>query len=382
MKRRFFLKNLFITSGIFGLHNLSAQSAPITPNSAEKILEPLVAAGLKIKQANFWKALQGTLIKCQLCPNGCIIKNGMRGRCRSRINVEGQLFTLGYGNLSSISIDPIEKKPVFHMLPGSHALSISTAGCVLSCKFCQNWQISQSTPEAVCNVHISPEELVEKAIKMGCESIAYTYNEPTVFFEYMLDTALLAKKKGVRNVMVSCGYINEEPLKELLPVMDVIKVDLKGFTEDFYGKITGGKLQPVMNTISTLASAGKLMDIVCLIIPGLNDDEALCRKMFTWLRKTAGANTSLFLSRFFPTFRLRNLTPTPISKLERLRKIAFEEGLRYVYIGNTPGNEAENTNCHNCNKLLIERLGYQIISNHVKAGKCPYCGVKIPGIWL
>ncbi|GAB4283251.1 MAG: AmmeMemoRadiSam system radical SAM enzyme [Candidatus Rifleibacteriota bacterium] len=333
-----------------------------------------------LHEAQFWRNLENA-IKCELCPNGCTIVEGRRGRCRGRENIGGKLYAMGYGKLSTIAIDPIEKKPVYHMLPGSKALSISTAGCVLSCKYCQNWQISQASPEEVCNIKITPEEVVAKALETECKSIAYTYNEPTVFYEFMYATAELAKKKGLKNVMVSCGYINPKPLEKLIPVIDVIKVDLKGFSKDFYQKISGGKLEPVKQTIMALAEAGKLLDIVCLIIPGLNDNEETCREMFAWLKKVGGTETTVFLSRFFPTYRLQNIAPTPISKLEKLHQIALDQGLNYVYIGNAPGHKLENTYCHSCKKMLIERLGYQILQNRLKDGRCPYCGAKIPGIW-
>ena len=370
MKRRDFLM-LSGAIAAFGRHH--------PPLLAEEPLLPV--SGLKLHPASFWQPLDDKLVGCQLCPNKCSIAIGKRGRCRARINREGKLYSIVYGNLSTIAIDPIEKKPVFHVLPGTFSLSISAAGCVLSCRYCQNWQISQSLPEKVCDLSVTPEDIVEKAIKMECKSISYTYNEPTVFYEFMYDTALLAQKKGLKNIMVSCGYINEEPLKKLLPVIDVIKVDLKGFSEEFYKTVTHGHLEPVKQTIVRLARAGKLLDIVCLIVPGINDDEEECRKMFSWLRETGGQDLSLFLSRFYPTYQLRNVSPTPVSKLETLRKIAIDEGLNYVYIGNVPGHDGENTFCPRCKKALIRRLGYQILENLLKDGCCFNCGEKIPGIW-
>jgi pyruvate formate lyase activating enzyme len=379
MKRRFFLKTIYVSTALSAtVCRLCGQNRP---QGLANTLEEFHAAGLTVKPARHWHSLPDNLVNCALCPNRCVISPGNRGRCRARVNLEGKLYTLVYGNLSSIAVDPIEKKPVYHMLPGTFSLSVSTAGCVLSCKYCQNWQISQSLPEEVCQTRITPEELVEKAFAMGCKSIAYTYNEPTVFFEFMYDTAVIAKKRGLKNVMVSCGYINEEPLKELIPVIDVIKVDLKGFREDFYRKITGGRLAPVKETISQLAKAEKLIDIVCLIVPGINDDEKICREMFAWIKDTAGPMATVFLSRFYPTYRLKNIAPTPLSKLEKLHAIALEEGLSYVYIGNAPGHAKENTYCHNCKKLIIERLGYQIVKNLIENGACPYCHEQIPGIW-
>jgi pyruvate formate lyase activating enzyme len=380
MKRRNFIKILSALSATFYFSRKNTGSCFASPEKKWS-LEDFRKNGFHIQKARHFKTLDNNLVKCGLCPNRCVIPPGMRGRCNARMNSEGKLYSLVYGNLSSISVDPIEKKPVFHLLPGTYALSVSTAGCVLSCKYCQNWQISQSLPEEVCNYHITPAELVKKALELNCDSIAYTYNEPTVFFEFMIDTAKLAAEKGLKNVMVSCGYINQEPLEELIEVMDIIKVDLKGFSEEFYRTITGGHLEPVKQTIETLAKNKKLLDIVCLIIPGLNDDTETCTKMYEWLKKIAGPLPSLFLSRYYPTYKLRNIGPTPVSKLENLRELAISKGLKYVYIGNVSGNEGEDTFCHNCGKLLIDRLGYQIVTNKLSDGKCPYCKTKIPGIW-
>lgn len=343
--------------------------------------EKFQIGNLNLFEAKFWHSLENGMVGCELCPNSCKIKPDSRGRCQARINRDGKLYSLVYGNLSTIAVDPIEKKPVFHVLPGSHSLSISTAGCVLSCRYCQNWQISQALPEEVCVLKTTPEDLVEQALKLKCQSISYTYNEPTVFYEFMQATATLAQKKGLRNIMVSCGYINPEPLKQLLPVMDVVKVDLKGFSEEFYRDIARGRLEPVKETIRLLAGAGKLIDVVCLIVPGLNDDESTCEKMFVWLKENAGADATLFLSRFHPTFKLKNVAPTPVSKLERLRDLALKAGLKYVYLGNVAGHAGESTYCPRCGKLLIERLGYQIRQNLLKDGSCFNCGEKIPGIW-
>lgn len=366
MQRRNFLKIIGLTIG----SSLIGKS-PCRATATE----------LTLHAAKFWQGNEDGTLQCMLCPNNCRISEGNRGRCKARINRQGKLYSLVYGNLSTIAVDPIEKKPVFHVLPGSLSLSVSAAGCVLSCRYCQNWQISQATPEEVCNISISPQDLVKKALDLGCKSISYTYNEPTVFYEFMYDTAVLAKKQGLKNIMVSCGYINEAPLQELIGVIDVIKVDFKGFSEEFYQKVTRGRLEPVLNTIKTLAAAGKLMDIVCLIVPGLNDDEDECRKMFNWLAGNAGDGTSLFLSRFYPTYQLKNVAPTPVTKLEKLKKIAHEEGLKFVYIGNVPGHDAENTYCPNCNQLLIQRLGYLIRQNLIQDGGCSNCGERIPGIW-
>jgi len=282
-----------------------------------------------------------------------------------------------------VHIDPIEKKPVYHMLPGSRIFSIATVGCNLRCSFCQNWEISQCYPEQAKTFGqiLTPEQVVDAAIKNGCNSIAYTYSEPAVFYEYMIDTAKLAKEKGLRNVMVSAGYINPEPLKELAPYFDVIKIDLKGFNEGFYRKTVGGDLRYVLDTLRELKKLGVMTEVVNLVVPGLNDDMAQIKRMCGWIYENMGPDTPVFFSRFTPQYRLSNLPATPIETLEKAREIALGSGLRYVYIGNVPGHPGENTYCPDCGRILIHRYGYAILENNIRAGKCVFCAKIIPGIW-
>ena len=332
--------------------------------------------------ASYWQRVRDNIVQCLLCPRKCILDLGQRGVCTVRINKDGMLYTLGYGNPVAVNVDPIEKKPFFHVLPGTNAFSIAVAGCNMRCLFCQNWQISQSRPDETVNYDLSPEDVVNKAIEAKCPFIVYTYTEPTVFYEYMLDIAKLAKAKGLKNGMHTCGYINPEPLKELLKYMDAVNVDLKGFNEAFYNKMgMMAELKPVLETIKTIKQEGVWLELTALIIPGQNDNPEEIKKMCLWIKENLGDDVPLHFSRFMPSFKLQNLPPTPVKKLEEAYNIAKGVGLKYVYIGNVPGHFNESTYCPNCSKLLIGRIGYQIFANNIKDGKCKFCGYKIPGIW-
>jgi pyruvate formate lyase activating enzyme len=322
----------------------------------------------------------GKIVQCELCPNGCVLDVNQVSRCRARINKDGTLFSRVYGKPCAVHVDPIEKKPFFHFFPGTTAFSIATAGCVLSCKFCQNWQISQASPEDTDTYDLPPEKVVSGAINYKCKSIAYTYTEPTAFYEYMYDTAVVAKKQGVKNVMHSCGYINEKPLRKLSKYLDAADLDLKAFTEDFYQKISGGMLKPVLNSLVVLKEEGVWLEITNLVIPTLNDDIKKINEMCRWIHKNLGPDVPLHFSRFFPNYKLDNLPPTPIDTLTDARKTAMDVGLKFVYIGNIR-HEGESTFCPKCKKILIERIGYFIKQNNIKNGKCSFCGTSIPGIW-
>ena len=332
--------------------------------------------------ASYWHKVKDNIVNCELCPRRCVISEGQRGLCTVRINKGGVLYTLGYGNPVAVNVDPIEKKPFFNVLPGSSTFSIAVAGCNMRCLFCQNWQISQAKPDEVTAYDMPPEAVVSEAIKNNCPFIVYTYTEPTVFYEYMLDISKLARSKGLKNGMHTCGYINQEPLKELLKYMDAVNVDLKGFNEEFYQKMGAfASLEPVLNTLKTVKKEGVWLEITNLIIPGLNDNPKEIKKMCEWIKENLGRDTPMHFSRFMPSFKLQNLPPTPISKLEEAYKIAKDAGLDYVYIGNVPGQAGENTYCPQCKKLIVGRLGYRITENNIKDGKCKFCGYKISGIW-
>ena len=332
--------------------------------------------------AQYWQKVKENIVQCLLCPRKCVLDVGQRGVCTVRINKDGKLYTLGYGNPVAVHIDPIEKKPFFHVAPGEPVFSLAVAGCNMRCIFCQNWQISQSRPDETQNYNLSPEEVVEKTIKSNCKFIAYTYTEPTVFYEYMLDIVKLAREKGIKNTMHSCGYINAEPLRELLKHMDAVNIDLKGFTEEFYAKIgLLAQLKPVLETLKIIKEDGIWLEITNLLIPGFNDDPKKIKEMCIWIKENLGDEVPLHFSRFIPNYKLQNLPPTPIEKLEEAYKIAKEVGLKYVYIGNVPGHAGENTYCPNCGKIIVKRIGYEILENNIKDGKCKFCGYKIAGRW-
>lgn len=342
---------------------------------------PLIFAAELPKEALFYDRLNDNTVRCQLCPRRCTIPLGQRGFCQVRQNQGGRLYSLSYGKLVSVHVDPIEKKPLFHFLPSTEAFSIATAGCNLRCKFCQNWEISQRRPEEIDYQYIEPVALVKEAVASGAHTIAYTYTEPTIFYEYMLETAKLARQAGLKNVMHSSGYINEGPLRQLAKYLDAANIDLKGFSDEFYSKLSEGSLAPVLSSLKVLKSEGVWIEITNLILPGYNDDPELVRKMCLWIKDNLGEDTPLHFSRFFPMYKMIALNPTPVSTLEDARKIAMECGLRYVYIGNVVGNPAENTYCPRCKRLLIERRGYFVLQNNIKEGKCSFCGEKIAGIW-
>lgn len=332
--------------------------------------------------AKYWQKVKENIVQCLLCPRKCTLNIGQRGICTVRINKDGQLYTLGYGNPVAIHIDPIEKKPFFHVVPGEPIFSLAVAGCNMRCIFCQNWQISQSKPDETENYNLPPEEVVNKTIENNCRFIAYTYTEPTVFYEYMLDIAKLAKAKGIKNTMHSCGYINPEPLKELLKYMDAVNVDLKGFSEEFYAKIgLFAQLGPVLETLKIIKQAGVWLEITNLLIPGVNDDPEKIKEMCIWIKENLGDDVPLHFSRFMPHYKLNNLDPTPIEKLREAYDIAKGVGLKYVYIGNVPGDPGENTYCPNCGKIIVRRIGFQILENNIKEDKCKFCGYMIAGRW-
>lgn len=333
------------------------------------------------KEAMFYEKLDKDTIRCQLCPRKCALKNGMWGFCRARRPREGKHYTLVYANPAAVHIDPMEKKPLFHFLPATTAFSIATAGCNFRCKYCQNWEISQFTPEETVNYYLPPDEVVKNALTYGCSTIAYTYSEPSIFYEYMLDTAKLAKVKGVKNIYHSNGSLNPKPVEELSAWLDAANIDLKGFTQEFYSEIAEGYLDTALTTIKILKKNKVHLEITNLMIPSFNDGPEMIKKMCQWLRDEIGKDTPLHFSRFYPTYKLKNLTPTPVSTLEMAREIALKEGLEYVYIGNVPGHEGENTYCPKDKKLLIRRLGYQVMENNIVNGKCKFCQVKIPGVW-
>lgn len=336
---------------------------------------------IKPQKALYYETLSKKKVKCLLCPRRCIITKGNRGFCRVRENRNGEYYTLVHSNPCAVHIDPIEKKPLFHFLPSTTALSLATAGCNFTCKNCQNWDISQANPDDTINFEISPEMMVNLALKYTTPTIAYTYTEPTVFFEYMLETAKIAKKKGVLNIYHSNGFINQKPLLELIPYLDGANIDLKAFSNEFYQNITGGTLYPVLETLKTLKKQGVWLEITNLVIPTKNDSESMIKELCQWVKENLGNDVPIHLSRFYPQYKLQNLPPTPIETLNNASEIARNIGLHYVYIGNVPGVPEENTYCPNCNKIVIERKGYNITAINLKKSKCKFCKTEIAGRW-
>jgi pyruvate formate lyase activating enzyme len=322
-------------------------------------------------------------VQCELCPKLCLIEPGQSGECRVRINLDGVLRTVVYGfpHYGSIHIDPVEKKPLFHFLPGTGILSLATVGCNLHCLNCQNWEISQANPEESRAVSWPPEKLVQLARQSRCPSIAYTYTDPIVYYEYTYDSAKLAKDKGLRNVLVTAGYINPEPWKRLLELVDAANIDLKGMTDEFYRRVCSGTLKPVQNALVLARAAGILVEVTNLIIPTLNDKPEQIRELARWIKANLGGDTPMHFSRFFPRYKMQHLPPTSAKTLDLAREIAVSEGLNYVYIGNIRSKVGQNTYCPSCSRLLIERSGYTILQYQLKDGCCPDCGKQIHGVW-
>lgn len=330
-----------------------------------------------MKEALYYKKLNRD-VQCTLCPHNCIIKQGKTGNCGVRKNKGNILYSLVYAKACSAAVDPIEKKPIYHILPGHKSFSVATVGCNLHCMHCQNWEISQS--KVIFGQDITPKQIVSAALSQGCKSIAYTYTEPTVFYEYVLETAKLARKEGIKNIIVSNGFINEGPLKKLSNYLDGANIDLKGFTEDFYKKRCSAKLEPVLNSLKILKEKKVWLETTNLLIPTLNDSIKVIGDMCRWIKENLGSDVPLHFSRFFPCYKLDNLSPTPVKTLARAKEIAEKSGINYVYIGNAFIEGADNTYCPKCGKLLIKREGFNIVENHIADGVCS-CGRKIAGIW-
>ncbi len=324
---------------------------------------------------------EGILVKCLLCAAGCTIGEGERGRCRARMNVDGELRSLVYGRPITIHIDPIEKKPFYHFLPGSQAYSLATSGCPLRCKFCQNWEISQASPEDYSVRFTEPDGIVEASASRNVPIIAYTYNEPTVFTEYFTDIARAGRPRGIRSVIISCGFMNEAPLAEMCEVLDAIKIDLKGFSEAFYRDVCGAELRPVLRSIRQVAKSSTHLEIVNLVVPTLNDSDAMLRQLCEWVVGEIGPDVPVHFTRFHPDYQLRNLPPTPVSTLEKARNIAMEMGIHYAFVGNVPGHPGNQTYCPACRKVVIQRKGFFVDETHLKNGCCEACGAAIAGVW-
>jgi len=323
-----------------------------------------------------------TTVRCALCPRRCTISDGSTGFCRARKNFSGILVSLGYGLPCSINVDPVEKKPFFNFHPTSRSFSLACAGCNLRCKFCQNWEISQLSPLQSRNYLTPAAQLPLLAQGQGCKSIAFTYTEPTTYFEYMLDAAKAARSKGILAVTHSNGFINPEPQAQLCRHLDAANIDLKGFSEKFYATVCEGELAPVLEALKNYRKHGVWLEITNLVIPGYNDSPGMITEMCGWIRQNLGSQTPVHFSRFFPLYKLTSVQPTPVKTLEMAREIALQAGLKYPYIGNVPGHPGNSTYCPKCRKIVIKRSGFSTLERHLKAGKCSFCNEKIDGVGL
>jgi pyruvate formate lyase activating enzyme len=332
-------------------------------------------------EAKFYRKLANGKVKCELCPRECKVGNRERGHCGVRENREGTFYTLVHSRVCAAHVDPIEKKPLFHYLPGTTAFSIATAGCNVNCKFCQNWSISQASPEQIPADYAPPQRIVETAKRYGCPTIAYTYSEPVVFSEYLMDVADAGHEAGIRSVVVSNGYMRKEALETAYGKMDAVKIDLKAFSESYYSKVVAGQLKPVLDSLVNLRRMGKWTEIVYLVVPTLNDSDAEFRGLAEWVKTHLGVDVPLHFTQYHPEHLLKNLPITPVPTLERAKAIADAEGLHYVYIGNVPGHPAQNTHCPQCRQLIVERAGFAASRMLIEKNSCPFCKHPIPGIW-
>ena len=337
-----------------------------------------------VREAMLWEGLPDGKVRCRLCAHRCVIFPGKRGICGVRENRDGKLYTLVYGRLVSRAVDPIEKKPLFHFHPGTGSYSIATVGCNFHCRQCQNWEISQYPREhggRIIGQPFTPEEIVQDAQRYNCKSIAYTYVEPTVFFEFAYDTAKLAHEIGIKNVFVSNGYLTPEATRKIAPYLDGINIDIKAFRDQTYRRYFGATLQPVLDTVKLMKELGVWVEATTLIIPTINDSEEELREIARFISSVDPA-IPWHVTRFHPHYKLTHLPPTPLETLRRAREIGLEEGLRYVYEGNVPGEGGENTYCPTCDALLIERWGFSIVRYSLDKGRCPRCGERIDGVGL
>jgi pyruvate formate lyase activating enzyme len=334
-----------------------------------------------MREAMFYKKVDGQDVQCLLCPRECVIPEGRRGFCRNRENKKGKLYSIVYGKPSVVDIGPIEKAPLYHFIPGHFRLCITCASCNLRCKHCQNWHLSQKTFEELNHYSYSPSEIVQVAKKQRLNSLSFTYTEPTVYYEYLYDISVIARENGIKTSIVSNGYINQEPLLKLLKVLDAVKIDLKGFSEEFHSEACSASLKPVLESLQTVKKGNLWLEIVNLVIPTLNDDPKMIDEMCGWIKENLGEDTPLHFTRFHPDYKMTHLSPTPVSTLESAYEIAMKSGLMYVYIGNVPGHVHNSTYCPFCNRRVIHRKNFDILEMNVVHGKCRFCNSPLPGRW-
>ncbi|MBC7224064.1 MAG: AmmeMemoRadiSam system radical SAM enzyme [Anaerolineae bacterium] len=334
-----------------------------------------------LHEARHYRSLPDGRVACGVCFRRCLVEEGKLGFCHNKKNVDGRYYSLVYGRAAALQVDPIEKEPAFHMYPGIHIFCLGTASCNNRCRFCQNWFLSQQTLWQVASEEVPPAEVVRRAQEAGCEGVSFTYNEPTVFYEYMLDVATLAREAGLHALFHTNGSMNREPLEDLLRVMEAVTVDLKAFDEEFYRQVCRSELQPVLRTLEAIRASGRHLEVVNLVIPTLNDDPDTIAKMCQWIARNLGPDVPLHFLRFFPAYKLQRLPATPVETLEEAAAAADAAGLEYVYIGNLPGHARNSTRCPACGTLLIGRVHFAVMEVHLDGGRCPSCGRAIPGLW-
>jgi pyruvate formate lyase activating enzyme len=380
-ERRRFLKRCVAGCGLAALsatalRDLLGEGAPLGLGFRNDASGPLD----RFSRPAAWWSAEGGLVRCDLCPHRCVLGESDRGFCRSRVVKGGALRTVAYGNLCSLGVDPMEKKPLYHFLPGTPILSVAMGGCNLRCLNCQNWGISQARPADVQQLEFLPDRLVALGRRRALPSLAFTFTEPLVSFEYVRDAAALARAAGIRTVLVTAGYVEEGPLRELARVVDAVTLDVKAFRDSLYREVAGARLAPVLRTLEVLREEGVWVEASFLMVTGFSDEPAEVGRFAGWLARSLGAGTPFHLLRFFPAHRLENRPPTPLPLMEAAREAAREAGLRFVYLGNVPGADANNTRCPRCNRVLVERQGFAVSRNELREGRCS-CGETIPGIY-
>jgi len=385
-KSRAITRKQFLKAGAAGVCGLFVAGLNVRDLPAEvraALSTRTAGKGFVNPQKSPWfQKLGDNIIECRLCPNQCRLEPGQRSVCRVRENINGQGYTLAYGNPALIQEDHVERKPFFHVVPGCRVLSVSTAGCNLKCRFCEVWDMALVKPEQVYAYDMSPENVVAHARNAGLRAVSFAFGEPVVFYEYMTDTAGLARDAGMLNLVHSAGYIRSRPLKELCEIIDAANIDLKGFDPEFYRNYVGGDIKVVLDTLVALKRSGIHIEITSIVIPTLNDQPARIREMCAWIIRELGADTPLHFSRFYPLYRLSALPRTPVSTLDMARETAREAGLNYVYVAKVTGHDGENTFCPGCGEKIISRLGFIIDQVKINDGRCEICGHEIPGIWV
>lgn len=369
----------FIKSGLF--FACAVCMAKIPGNKGVSYADSPEKGFMRPRPSPWFSPGSGKTLVCMLCPKGCRMAPGQRGKCGVRENRDGTGYTLAYGNPALVRMDPVERLPFFHMKPGARTLSVSTAGCPLECAFCEVWDMALAAPEEVHAYDLSPEEIIRHARSSDAEAVSFAFGEPIVFYEYMSEIAAMAKKEGLLNLVHTSGYISPEPLLAILGNIDAVNIDLKGFDSEFYRKMTGGDIEPVKKALNILRRAGVHIEITNLLIPGKNDDMDQVKNMCTWIKNALGADTPVHLARFYPLYKLANLPQTPVSTLDRARDTAMEAGLAFVYIARVTGHEAENTFCPECGKIIIDRMGFVIEAIHIANGECAFCAAPVSGKW-